>query len=344
MTFDISVLDLSPVSSGSTGRGALQNTLDLAKLADRLGYKRYWLAEHHNLPSVASSAPEVMISAVADATENIHVGSGGMMLPNHASLKVAETFRVLEALHPGRIDLGIGRAPGTDPRTAYALRRAPGEDGSALHAAADRFPEQLGELFAFTGDGFPEGHPFAPISAVPADVSLPPIWLLGSSDYSAQAAAEVGTGFAFASHFSPMDPAKVMRFYRENFKPSERMAEPHAILATSVICAQTDERARELASSMELSWLRMQTGNPQPLASVEEAVNYPYTEVERQRIEAYRRTQIAGSPSTVREKVEALAEDTQADEVMVTTMVYSHEERLASYQRLAEAFRLVKAS
>lgn len=344
MTFDLSVLDLSPVSSGSSGRNALQNTLDLARRADRLGYKRYWLAEHHNLPSVASSAPEVMIASVADATENIRVGSGGIMLPNHASLKIAETFRVLEALHPGRIDLGIGRAPGTDPRTAYALRRAPGEDGSALHAAADRFPEQLGELFAFTGDGFPEGHPFASISAVPNDISLPPIWLLGSSDYSAQAAAEVGTGFAFASHFSPMEPEAVMRFYRDNFKPSDKLSEPHAILATSVICADTDERARELASSMELSWLRMQTGNPQPLSSVEEAMNYPYTAMEREGIEAYRRTQVVGSPTTVREKVEALADATQADEVMVTTMVYSHDERLASYERLAETFRLSAAA
>lgn len=344
MNFDLSVLDLSPVPSGSSGRDALNNTLDLARLADRLGYKRYWLAEHHNLPTVASSAPEVMIEAVANATENIRVGSGGMMLPNHASLKVAEVFRVLEALHPDRIDLGIGRAPGTDPRTAYALRRAPGEDGSALHAAADRFPEQLGELFAFTGDGFPDGHPFAPISAVPNDVSLPSIWLLGSSDYSAQAAAEVGLGFAFASHFSPMEPGAVMRFYRENFKPSERLSEPHAILATSVICADTDERALELASSQELSWLRMQTGNSQPLASVEEATDYPYTEMERGRIEAYRKTQIAGSPATVREKVESLAEATEADEVMVTTMVYDHSERLASYERLAEAFSLSAAA
>jgi luciferase family oxidoreductase group 1 len=267
-----------------------------------------------------------------------------MMLPNHASLKVAETFRVLEALHPNRIDLGIGRAPGTDPRTAYALRRAPGEDGSAFHAAADHFPEQLGELFAFSGDGFPEGHPFAPISAVPADVELPPIWLLGSSDYSAGAAAEVGLGFAFASHFSPMEPGAVMRYYRENFKPSDRLSEPHAILAASVICAETDERAFELASSMELAWLRMQTGNPQPLASVEEAMEYPYTDMERSRIEAYRRTQISGSPATVREKVEALAETTQADEVMVTTMVYDHSERLASYERLADALRLSAAA
>jgi luciferase family oxidoreductase group 1 len=342
MDFDLSVLDLSPVSSGSTGRDALENTLDLAKHADRLGYKRYWLAEHHNLPPVASSAPEVMIEAVANATGNIRVGSGGIMLPNHSALKVAETFRVLEALHPDRIDLGIGRAPGTDPRTAYALRRAPGEDGS-FHSA-DRFPEQLGELFAFAGDGFPEGHPFATISAAPNDVSLPPVWLLGSSDYSAQAAAEVGTGFAFASHFSPMEPSKVMRFYRENFKPSNRLSEPHAILATSVICAETDERALELASSQELSWLRMQKGNPQPLASVEEAMSHPYTPMERERIEAYRRTQITGSPSTVREKVSALVEATGADEVMVTTMVYDHEERLASYERLAGAFRLARAA
>lgn len=344
MDFDLSVLDLSPVSDGMSGRDALSNTLDLAKHADRLGYKRYWLAEHHNLPPVASSSPEVMIASVAAATENIRVGSGGIMLPNHAALKVAETFRVLEALHPNRIDLGIGRAPGTDPRTAYALRRSPGENGSPLYAAADRFPEQLGELFAFGGDGFAEDHPFAPISAVPNDVPLPPVWLLGSSDYSARAAAEVGVGFAFASHFSPMDPAQVMRLYRDGFEPSERLPEPHAILAVSVVCAGTDERARELASSQELSWLRMQKNDPQPLASVEEATSYPYTEMERERLAAYRRTQISGSPDTVRERLETLAEGTRADEIMVTTMVYDHEERLASYERLAGALSLAKAA
>lgn len=343
MDFDLSVLDLSPVSSGSTSADALKNTIDLAKSVDRLGYNRYWLAEHHNLPSVASSAPEVMIASVADATENIRVGSGGIMLPNHASLKVAETFRVLEALHPDRIDLGIGRAPGTDGRTAYALRRAPGENGAGS-AMSDQFPQQLGELLAFTGEGFPEEHPFAPISAVPSDVSLPPIWLLGSSDYSAHAAAEVGLGFAFAAHFSTMDPVAVMNAYRDEFRPSGRFSEPHAILATSVVCARTDEEAKHLATSMELSFLKIRTGAPIKLPSVEEAESYEYDALERQFVESYRECQIVGSPATVREKLQDLVSRTRADEVMVTSNIHDHEKRVESYSLLAEAFSLSAAA
>jgi luciferase family oxidoreductase group 1 len=202
MDFGLSVLDVSPVSSGSNGAQALRNTLELARLTDRLGYERYWLAEHHNLASIASSAPEIMIGHVAGVTERIRVGAGGIMLPNHAPLKVAETFQVLEALHPERIDLGIGRAPGTDPATAAALRRS--RDGLA---AAEDFPRQFAELLAFSGDGFPEDHPFRSVVAMPSGVGLPPIWLLGSSGYSAKAAGKMGLGYAFASHFSPADPA-----------------------------------------------------------------------------------------------------------------------------------------
>ena len=201
MDFRLSVLDLSPVSSGSNGAQALHNTLELARLTDQLGYERYWLAEHHNLPSVASSAPEVMIGHVASETSRIRVGAGGIMLPNHAPLRVVETFRVLESLHPGRVDLGIGRAPGTDPVTATVLRRS--RDGQG----ADDFPQQFSELLAFSGHGFPEGHPLRSVIAMPSDVGLPPIWLLGSSGYSARAAGEMGLGYAFASHFSPTDPA-----------------------------------------------------------------------------------------------------------------------------------------
>src|SRR5215208_4187624 len=193
--FGLSVLDVSPVSSGSNGAQALRNTLDLARLADRLGYERYWLAEHHNLPSIASSAPEIMIGHVAGVTQMIRVGAGGIMLPNHAPIKVAETFRVLEALHPGRIDLGIGRAPGTDPVTATALRRS--SDG----LDAENFPQRLGELLAFSGEGFPNDHPFRSVVAMPADVVLPPIWLLGSSGYSARAAGQIGLGYGFAAPF-----------------------------------------------------------------------------------------------------------------------------------------------
>lgn len=334
MDFGLSVLDVSPVSSGSDGARALRNTLELARLADRLGYKRYWLAEHHNLPSVASSAPEIMIGHVADVTESIRVGAGGIMLPNHAPLKVAETFRVLEALHPGRVDLGIGRAPGTDPVTAAALRRT--QDGLEV----DDFPQRFGELLAFSGEGFPEGHPFRSVVAMPGDIGLPPIWLLGSSGYSARAAGQMGLGYAFASHFSPADPAPAMHAYRASFEPSEDFERPSAILAVAVVCGETDEEARTLASSMELAWVRMRGGNPGPLPSPDEAMAYLYTPAERRLAEAYRSMQIVGDPPTVRERIEEVAEHTAADEVMVTTNVYDQRERLRSYERLAEAFGL----
>lgn len=334
MSFSLSVLDLSPVGSGSDAAQALRNTLELARLADRLGYERYWLAEHHNLPIVASPAPEVMIGHVAMETERIRIGAGGIMLPNHAPLKVAETFRVLEALHPGRIDLGIGRAPGTDPVTASALRGPRGAVG------ADDFPEQFGELLAFSGDGFSEGHPFRSVSAAPEGVDLPPIWLLGSSGYSAQAAGEMGLGYAFASHFSPVDPTPIMRAYRESFTPSDRFPEPHAILAASVVCADTDERAEELASSMGLAWVRMRTGKPGPLPTPEEAMSYPYTPGERRLLESYRSMQVVGSVPVVQAYLEEIAGRTGADEIMVTTMVHDHGERLKSYEKLADAFEL----
>jgi luciferase family oxidoreductase group 1 len=332
MDFGLSVLDVSPVSSGSDGARALRNTLELARLVDRLGYERYWLAEHHNLPSIASSAPEIMIGHVANVTERIRVGAGGIMLPNHAPLKVAETFRVLEALHPERIDLGIGRAPGTDPVTATALRRS--QDG----LEAEDFPQRFGELLAFSGDGFPEEHPYRSVIAMPSDVGLPPIWLLGSSGYSARAAGQMGLGYAFAAHFSPADPAPAMLAYRESFEPSENFERPSAVLAVAVICGETDEHAEELASSMELAWVRMRSGNPGPLPSPEEALAYPYTPAERRLADAYRSMQVVGEPRTVRARMEELAEHTAADEVMVTTNVYDHAERLRSYERLAEVF------
>jgi luciferase family oxidoreductase group 1 len=334
MDFGLSVLDVSPVSSGSDGARALRNTLELARLTDRLGYERYWLAEHHNLPSVASSVPEVMIGHVANVTERIRVGAGGIMLPNHAPLKVAETFRVLEALHPGRVDLGIGRAPGTDPVTATALRR------SQYGLEADDFPQRFGELLAFSGDGFPEEHPFRAVIAMPNGVGLPPIWLLGSSGYSARAAGEMGLGYAFASHFSPADPSPAMHAYRASFEPSESFERPSAILAVAVVCGETGEEASVLASSMELAWVRMRSGNPGPLPSPDEAMAYPYTPAERRLADTYRSMQIVGDVWTVRERIEEVAEHTAADEVMVTTNVYDQRERLRSYERLAEVFDL----
>jgi luciferase family oxidoreductase group 1 len=334
MHFGLSVLDVSPVSSGSSSAQALRNTLDLARLTDRLGYERYWLAEHHNLPMIASSAPEVMIGHVANVTERMRIGAGGIMLPNHAPLKVVETFRVLEALYPGRIDLGIGRAPGTDPVTATALRR------SRNGLEAEDFPQQFAELLAFSGDGFPKDHPFRSVTAMPSDIGLPPIWLLGSSGYSAKAAGEMGLGYAFASHFSPTDPAPAMRAYRESFEPSESFERPSSVLAVAVICAETEERAEGLASSMELAWVRMRSGNPRPLPSPEEAMAYPYTPAERRLADAYRTMQVVGDPSTVRAGIEELAGHTAADEVMITTNVYDHAERLRSYELLAKVFRI----
>jgi luciferase family oxidoreductase group 1 len=336
MVFPLSVLDLSPVDAGSSSGQALQNTIKLAQLADRLGYTRYWLAEHHNTSMLASSTPEIMIGHVAQATKRIRVGSGGVMLPNHSPLKVAETFRVLEALHPGRIDLGIGRAPGTDPRTALALRR------SREALGADDFPEQLAELLAFSGEGegFPGSNPFRSVQAIPTDVHLPPIWLLGSSDYSAQAAATLGVGFAFAHHINPNFAVPAIEIYRAIFEPSEWLKESRVILTTSVVCADTNERAEELTSSMALAWVRMRSGRSAPLPSPEEAKAYHYTAAEQAIAREYRSRQTVGRPEVVREKLLNLMKETGADELMISSIVYGYENRARTYELLAEAFEL----
>jgi luciferase family oxidoreductase group 1 len=256
------------------------------------------------------------------------------MLPNHAPLRVVEAFRLLEALFPGRIDLGIGRAPGTDGRTALALRR------SREALGADDFPEQLGELFAFADGRFPANHLFGSITAGPAEVPLPPVWLLGSSDYSARLAAELGLGFAFASHINPADATPAMRLYRERFRPSAALTQPYAILAASVICADSDERADELATSLELTILRLRTGRPSRIPSVAEARAYPYTAAERDLIREFRAGYVIGGPARVRERLTALIEQTAADEVMAVTTVHDHAARRHSYTLLAEIFAL----
>ena len=256
------------------------------------------------------------------------------MLPNHSPLKVAETFRVLEALHPGRIDLGIGRAPGTDPITATALRRS--RDG----LEAEDFPQRFGELLAFSGEGFPEEHPFRSVVAMPADVGLPPIWLLGSSGYSAELAAHVGAGFSFAHHFSDFPPDGPMLNYRREFKPSAWRQTPYAILGVAAICAETEAEADHLAKSADLHFARRAVGQYGPLASPDEAAAYPYTPIDGQRIEQNRRRLIAGSPAQVRKRIAALVQSTQADEVMITTMVFDHAARKRSYELLAKAFAL----
>ena len=328
----LSVLDLSPVPAGSTARRALLNTIDLARLAERLGCRRYWLAEHHNHPGLASSAPEVMIGHVAAATERIRVGAGGIMLPNHSPLKVAEMFRVLEALHPGRIDLGIGRAPGTDAVTAAALRRTAGVP------PADDFPDRIRELLAYAGDGFPPGHPLATVNAEPREVSLPPVWMLGTSRYGASAAAALGVGLAFARYMNPRDAAELTRDYRAAFAPSGGAPRPHLILGVSVVCAEDSARAHALVMSGALWTLRMRQGRPGPIPPPEEATAQPYTERERDRVRRYLRAQVVGDPDEVVAQLRDLAEECAADELMVMTQVHDHRERRRSYELLAEAW------
>ena len=331
----LSVLDLSPVTTATPGSAALHNSLDLARLADRLGYKRYWLAEHHNLASIASSAPEIMIGQIAAATTHIRVGSGGVMLVNHAPLMVAERFKVLEALFPGRIDLGLGRAPGTDPVTSYALRRR--QDARE----GDDFLERFQELILLERGGFPQNHPFRSVHAEPADVALPPIWLLGSSGYSAELAAAVGMGFAFAHHFAEHDAANAMLSYRAHFKPSQALREPYAILAAAVIAADTDAEAEHIATSADLHFARRAKGEYLPLASPAEAAAYPYTPVDRERIARHRERLVVGGIDSVMRRLLPLIEATRADELMITTMTYNHAARRRSYELLAEAFAIV---
>jgi luciferase family oxidoreductase group 1 len=336
MVLPLSVLDLSPVASGSSGAVALNNSLDLARLADRLGYTRYWVAEHHNLPSIASSAPEIMIGQIAGLTQRLRVGAGGVMLPNHAPLMVAERFKVLEALFPGRIDLGLGRAPGTDPVTSYALRRRQGLNENE----DDDFLQRFQELLLFESHGFPDNHPFRSIRAMPQEVPLPPIFLLGSSGYSAQLAAAVGAGFSFAHHFSDFDPVAPMRYYREKFRPSPARERPHAILAVAAVCAETDAEADRLAATIDLNFVRRSRGEYLPLASPEEALAYAYTPAERERIRVNRHRVVVGSPASVHERLTPLVESTAADELMITTMIYDHAARRRSYELLAGAFGL----
>jgi luciferase family oxidoreductase group 1 len=330
----LSVLDVSPVTTATPGSAALRNSLDLAQLAERLGYKRYWVAEHHNLANIASSAPDIMIGQIAAVTREIRVGAGGVMLPNHAPLMVAERFKVLEALFPGRIDLGLGRAPGTDHVTSYALRaRQDPREG-------DDFLERFQELLLLERGGYPEGHPFRKVRAVPTDVTLPPIWLLGSSGYSAELAAAVGMGFAFAHHFSDYDAESAMLTYRQHFKASAAMAKPYALLAAAVIAADTDAEAERLASSADLHFARRAKGEYAPLASPDEAASYDYTPIDRERIARHRARLIVGGIEAVKNRLLGLIESTRADELMITTMVYDHAARRHSYELLARAFAL----
>jgi luciferase family oxidoreductase group 1 len=325
----LSVLDLAVVTEGSGIGRALEESIELARAVETLGYRRFWVAEHHNMPGIASSATSVLIGAVAAATTSIRVGSGGIMLPNHAPLLVAEQFGTLEALHPGRIDLGIGRAPGTDQVTALALRRS----SEALNA--DDFPQQLAELRAFFSGGFPDTHPFRAITAVPGYGDQPELWLLGSSGFSAQLAGLLGLPFSFAHHFSAGNTLPALELYRSNFRPSPTLAEPHVMVAVSVICADTDEQAQWLAGPSRLAFVRLRSGRPGRLPSPEEAAEHDYSPSERLILDSRTRGQVVGDPDTVRAGLDALRRETQADELMITAMIYDFRDRVRSYELVA---------
>jgi luciferase family oxidoreductase group 1 len=329
--FDIpfSVLDLAVISTGSSAGAALTGTIDLAKRAEELGYQRFWVAEHHNMPGIASSAPSVLIAHLAAATSTLRVGSGGVMLPNHAPLVVAEQFGMLEALHPGRVDLGIGRAPGTDQVTAQALRR------TANALSVDDFPEELTALMGYFSGPSERG-----VSAVPALGNPPDVWLLGSSGYSAQVAGLLGLPFAFAHHFSAANTLPALALYRERFRPSARLERPYAMVCASVIAAEDDERARYLAGPGGLSFLRLRQGHPGTMPTPEEAARYDYNEVERSFLADRMSTQIIGGPDTVLKGITSLLEQTQADELMVVTMVHDPADGVRSYELVAELAEL----
>jgi luciferase family oxidoreductase group 1 len=323
----LSVLDVVPVTAGEPAAAALARAGRLAQLVDRLGFVRLWYAEHHNMPGIGSTTPEVLAANAAAITERIRVGSGGVMLPNHSPLTVAERYATLEALHPGRIDLGVGRAPGTDMRTARALRRSldTGEDLDA----------QLAELLGYL-TAFPAGHPFEGMRAYPRPAALPLIVVLGSSDYGARLAAALGLPYAFAHHFSSQYSVPAMHLYREGYRPSPDHARPHAILTVTVVCAESDALAQELASAWALSFVRLRTGHPPaPFPTREEVAAHPWTARERELADMVLAAQAVGSPDTVRGRLRELIEATAADEVMVTTPVTDEAARHASFEAVA---------
>ena len=321
----LSVLDLASVAEGAADSEALRRSVALAQHVEQLGYHRFWVAEHHNMPAVASSAPDLLMAHVAQATSSIRVGSGGVMLPNHAPLVVAERFGMLEAFHPGRIDLGIGRAPGTDQRTARALRRAP----DTIHGEA--FLAQLAELEGFTLDTIPADHPFAGIRAVPGG-ALPPIWLLGSSGFSAQVAALTSRPFSFAYHFAPQGLDEALHLYRSRFRPSEALPEPHVMLGVNVVCAPTDDEAQFLAGSGRLMrrWLRMGDLRPVPTPETAREVLGP-PDPDRET------TGVVGSPETVVAGLADLLERTEVQELMISGVFHDAEAQARSLELLATA-------
>jgi luciferase family oxidoreductase group 1 len=334
----LSVLDLANVGVGHTSADALRATVEMAQLAERCGFTRYWVAEHHSMPGVASSSPAVLLSHLAARTERIRLGSGGVMLPNHAPLVIAEQFGTLEALAPGRIDLGLGRAPGTDGATAAALRRG-GSDGGS------EFPEQLGELIRFLDDGFPEGHRYSRIHAVPGPVqgeavSRPPVWLLGSSGFSAELAGRLGLPFAFAHHFSSRNTLPALDLYRASFMPSAVLDEPYALIGAAALAADDEADARRQVLTGALAMLRLRTGRPGLVPTPQEAEAYDFSRVEREFVDSWMRNVTWGTPDAVRDGLDDLAKRTGADELMLTANTHTPSARIRSLQLVADAYAL----
>ena len=319
----LSVLDLAPIVEGATPADALRNSLDLAQHAERWGYRRFWLAEHHNAVGIASAATAVVIAHVAGGTSTIRVGAGGIMLPNHAPLLIAEQFGTLEALHPGRIDLGLGRAPGTDRLTVVALRRD--------HTSADTFPQDVLELQRFLADA----QPGQPVRATPGAGSHVPLWILGSSLYGAQLAAMLGLPYAFASHFAPEALLPALEVYRATFEPSEQLREPYAMVGANAIVADTDEEARRLFTSVQQSFTNIQRGTRGQLPPPIDDIDAYWTPMERAQASAMLRRSFVGSPDTARAGLEAFAAETGADEIIVAAAIHDHAARLRSYELLS---------
>jgi len=334
----LSVLDQSPVSEGSSGAQALANTLDLARLADALGYHRYWVAEHHGGPMLASASPEALIGPIAAATSSIRVGSGGVMLPHYSPFKVAETFSVLAALYPGRIDLGLGRASGTDPLTTFALQR------DRRQVSLDDFPQQLAELLGYIDGSLPDDHPFSRLAAVlPGRPEVPTVWLLGSSPQSAIWAGQLGLPYAFADFINP-EGAQIAALYRERFDPGGPLHAPRVSVAAWVLCAPTDEEAQHLAASSRMTLTLLRRGELIPVPPPEKAIEFLAREGKAVSGGLPGRRGIIGSPETVRAGVEQLAADYLADEVIAVTITHDHQARRRSYELLAEAFGLESSS
>ncbi len=330
--FRFSVLDLAPVATGARTGEALRHSIELARVAERLGYHRYWVAEHHGMPGIASTSPAVLAAHIAGATSAIRVGSGGVMLPNHAPLIVAEQFGMLEALHPGRIDLGVGRAPGTDPITARALRRP------AEPVSADDFLGQIIELIGFFDGSLPPEHPYARIFPIPAPGNVPEFWVLGSSEFSARVAALLGLPFAFAHHFGPAAMLPALEAYRSGYQPSARSPHPQVLLAVNALCAGTDEEARYLAEPGKLSLLQLRLGRPSTVPSPEDAARYTYDDRDREYVRGL--PEIVGGPDRFRNQLDRLIEAAHPDEVMITTTTHDARDRIRSYTLIADLYEL----